>query len=328
MEEQKIFEENNEKKVESLYNGMITNNICQLNFSKSTPISPDFIINEVVFEIETTKVYIAQFNREKAIHQSIWKLFDFLTIALTKQNHYMCKKESLNREVKVSLSEYVSLRSDSLGKSNANKIKKETKEDLEVLLHMSIEGTENQKKNSKYFPKTKICESLKIRNDTIIFVFSEKLAEYLVNSYVMQYPLSLLKTDSRNVNLYPLGRKLALHYSMNNNIKKDTNDKISVRKALSYCPAIPSEEEVWKCDRQIKRRIYEPFEKTLYDLGFDFEFVNDGDENKIIDRHSLHFAEYEKLYIRFSVPGVIIQDAHPICRKEEKVNIKHKKESK
>ena len=38
MEENKnITVENNEKKVESLYNGMVLNNVFQLNFSKDKP---------------------------------------------------------------------------------------------------------------------------------------------------------------------------------------------------------------------------------------------------------------------------------------------------
>ena len=235
LENKTIMEGNNEKKIERLYNGMILNNVFQLNFSKDKP-EIDFFTGEAVFKIETTTVYIEQYDETKVIHQSIWKLLDFLTIEFTKQNHHKCKKEKMNREVVVSLSDYISLRNDSLSKPNENKIKKETKDDLDILVHMSIEGTENQKKNTKFLTKAKICESVKRKKDTIIFVFSEELAEYLVNSYVMQYPLSLLKTDSRNANLYPLGRKMALHYGIYNNFIKGTNSKLGVDTALQYCP--------------------------------------------------------------------------------------------
>ena len=152
MEENKnITVENNEKKVESLYNGMVLNNVFQLNFSKDKP-KIDLMAGEAeaVFKIETTTVYIEQYDETKVIHPSIWKLLDYLSIEFTKQNHYKCKKEEINREVVVSISEYLSLRCDSLSKANENKLKKETIEDLDILVHMSIEGTENQKKNTKF----------------------------------------------------------------------------------------------------------------------------------------------------------------------------------
>lgn len=325
VENNNIMVGNNEKKIERLYNGMILNNVFQLNFSKDKP-EIDFFTGEAVFKIETTTVYIEQYDETKVIHQSIWKLLDFLTIEFTKQNHHKCKKEKMNREVVVSLSDYISLRNDSLSKPNENKIKKETKDDLDILVHMSIEGTENQKKNTKFLAKAKICESVKRKKDTIIFVFSEELAEYLVNSYVMQYPLSLLKTDSRNANLYPLGRKMSLHYGMDNNFIKGTNSKLGVDTALQYCPLIPSCEKVEKSDRQFNRRIYEPFEKTLRDLGFNYEFLLNGVVKNADDIHGMSCTQYLKMSVSFSIPDIIIDVERLTRRKEEKAKAKQRKE--
>lgn len=325
VENKNIMVGNNEKRIERLYNGMILNNVFQLNFSKDKP-EMDFFTGEAVFKIETTTVYIEQYDETKVIHQSIWKLLDFLTIEFTKQNHHKCKKEKMNREVVVSLSDYISLRNDTLSKPNENKIKKETKEDLDILVHMSIEGTENQKKNTKFLTKAKICESVKRKKDAIIFVFSEELAEYLVNSYVMQYPLSLLKTDSRNANLYPLGRKMALHYGMDNNFIKGTNSKLGVDTALQYCPLIPSCEKAEKSDRQFNRRIYEPFEKTLRDLGFNYEFLLNGVVKNADDIHGMSCTQYLKMSVSFSIPDIIIDVERLTRRKEEKAKAKQRKE--
>jgi hypothetical protein len=191
---------------------------------------------------------------------------------------------------------------------------------------MSIEGSENQKKSTKFLAKAKICESVKRKKDTIIFVFSEELAEYLVNSYVMQYPLSLLKTDSRNANLYPLGRKMALHYGMDNNFIKGTNSKLGVDTALQYCPLIPSCEKVEKSDRQFNRRIYEPFEKTLRDLGFNYEFLLNGVVKNADDIHGMSCTQYLKMSVSFSIPDIIIDVERLTRRKEEKAKAKKRKE--
>ena len=155
---------------------------------------------------------------------------------------------------------------------------------------------------------------------------TEELAEYLVNSYVMQYPLSLLKTDSRNANLYPLGRKMALHYGMDNNFIKGTYNTLGVDTALQYCPLIPSCEKVEESDRQFNRRIYEPFEKTLRDLGFNYEFLLNGVVKNSDDIHGMSCTQYLKMSVSFSIPDVIIDVERLTRRKEEKAKAKQRKE--
>ena len=135
--------EKTEKKVEYIFNGMITNQMVQIHSSKNQP-QIDNITGEAVIKIGTAKIYIEEYSALSPIRQSVWKLFDFLTIEFTKQNHYKGKREELNREVRVSLFEYISLRGDSRTKAYENKIRKEVKEDLNLLLHISIEGTESQ----------------------------------------------------------------------------------------------------------------------------------------------------------------------------------------
>ena len=303
-EKRRNSEEKIEKKVEYLFNGMITNQMVQIHLRKNQP-KIDSITGEAVIEIGTEKIYIEEYSALTAIRQSIWKLFDFITIEFTKQNQYKGKREELKREVRVSLFEYISLRGDSRTKAYENKIRKEVKEDLNVLLHISIEGKESQKNKIKEFPKAKICDRAEIKNSDIIFVFSEELAYYLTHSYVMQYPVSILKYDSRNANLYTLGRSLSLHHSIDNNVKKGTNNKVSVKTALEYCPAIPTYDEVLASDRQINRRIYNSFEKTFDDLGLNCQLINsDGTSVDGSDLYGMKFTKYQKLYLYFSVPDV------------------------
>lgn len=319
-------EEKIEKKVEYVFNGMITNQMVQIHPTKNQS-RVDSITGEAVIEIGTAKIYIEEYAPLTPIRQSIWKLFDFLTIEFTKQNCYKGKREELNREVRVSLFDYIALRSDSRTKAYENKIRKEVKEDLNLLLHISIEGTESQKKKTKEFPKAKICDRAEIKNSDIIFVFSEELAYYLTHSYVMQYPLCILNFDSRNANLYPLGRKLALHYSIDNNMKKGTNKKVSVKTALEYCPAIPSYKAVLASDRQINRRIYNAFEKTFEELGLNCQLI-DGDGTFVdgAELDGMKFTEYQKLYLYFSIPCAFDQTDRIARREDEKAKAKRRKQ--
>lgn len=319
-------EEKIEKKVEYVFNGMLTNQMVQIHPSKNKP-KIDSIAGEAVIGIGTTKIYIEEYAALTPIRQSVWKLFDFLAIEFTKQNHYKGKREELKREVRVSLFDYIALRSDSRTKAYENKIRKEVKEDLNLLLHISVEGKESQKKKTKEFPRAKICDRAEIKNSDIIFVFSEELAYYLTHSYVMQYPVSILKFDSRNANLYPLGRKLALHYSIDNNIKKGTNNKVSVKTALEYCPAIPSYESVLASDRQINRRIYDAFEKTFEDLGLNCELRrSDGSSFDGGEVYGMKFTEYQKLYLYFSIPDAFDQTERLARQKDEKAKAKRRKQ--
>ena len=317
--------ENEEKKVVKLYNCDLINRIFRMDLSKIKP--NEFTEDELEAAIEETTIYISEYDSLKPLCQSTLKLWDCVMIAFTQQNHYQCKKEDLRREVRISLSDYVDLRAESASKSYKDKIREEVKSDLAILSHISIAGTENQKKKTKGFPKAKICERAELKKQTIIFVFSEELADYLVHSYVMTYPLSLLRTDAKNKNLYSLGRKMALHYGMDNNIAVGTNNKLSVKTALKYCPTIPTKEEVEESNGRIKRRIYESFEKTVAALGFAYEFVMGEEVKDIAYIHNLDIDKYEKLCIRFAIPDIVIQDDRRNRRAAEKAKAKAKKDA-
>lgn len=306
-----------------IYNGAIINRIFQIDITKyhpknnpsddnpseNNPQKLKKISNTIVIKCEDTTLYI-KFPRqtEKIVfHTSVWKLLDFLAIEFTKINNYRCEKSKLKKEVCVSIEEYISLRSDTITDSNKKKIRKEIEEDLRLLSYMSISGEESQKKRTKTLSKTAICEKEPyIKTGNIYFCFSESFADYLVNSYPAQYPLCLLKLEGRNPNSYSVGRKLAIHHSIRNNRVKGTNNKIGVKTLLGYCVSIPGYDEVMASDRQVKRRIYDAFEKTLDSLNFDC--VLKDAEGNIVTRDEIHrmkFSQYQKLYVHFSVPGEI-----------------------
>lgn len=211
----------------------------------------------------------------------------------------------METKIEVPISEYLSLRvSGEISDPIKKKLTKETKEDLFLLSCMSLEGKETRRENELILPKTLICTEAKVQNGVITFCFSEELALYFVNSFPARYPVSLLNLDARNSNLYPLGRKLAIYHGIKNNKKKNTNGKITVRSLLSCCPSLPSYEEGLKDDRHLTRRIYEPFEKTVKELGFGC--VLKDANGKVIEHNSIQtmkFAAYKELLVHFSIPG-------------------------
>ncbi|HFI0640025.1 TPA: hypothetical protein ACGO3K_002158 [Streptococcus suis] len=133
----------------------------------------------------------------------------------------------------------------------------------------------------------------------------------MLSSYIMSFPISLFRLDERNSNAYSLGRKLALHQSINNNRKKGTNKIISVKSLLQTAPEIPSIETVRSKNGSWTERIEEKLVKSLDILVENdvLEFWNYCNSKgvELSDEQLNAFGSYfifENLKIEFSVKGI------------------------
>ena len=301
-----------EKSIVKIYNGVIVNDLSRIDISRYHPKNEPKELNKantIIIKTANLTLYIKlpqnkDFSKME-FHASVWKLLDFLMIKFTEKNSHECPKEKLKLKIEVLISEYIDLRSDGpISDSAKKKLIKEAKEDLFLLSCMSIEGKEQRKKEEKKLSQTLICTAAESKNGVITFCFSENLADYLVKSFPAQYPTSLMKLDSRNSNVYPLGRKLAIHHSIKNNQSKKTNKKIKVQYLLPWCPSLPSDVEKFKKDRHLRRRIYEPFEKSLMELGFGCVLKDSkGEMLEYNPDQTVKFAAYRELYVHFSIPS-------------------------
>lgn len=292
----------------AMLNGTATNQLTNIN-TNAIPPTIDIITGNATIEQGTLKVFIDKYSKLKGVRTSTLKLLDTCTMYLTKQNTYRGNNEKINTTVIIPLEQYMSLCGIPLTKSSKDKTRRKVKEDLETLFHMSLEWTEASGKKIKDFAKMRICDKIAIVRGNINFNFSKDMAGYLTDAYIMQYPMELLKVDERNSNLYPLGRKLLLHYSINNNRKKGTSNIISVKALLEVCPDIPTYEEVFKLNRNIDQRIKTPLEKALDALKFiNWEYSNSKGvpltEEQIL---STDYKTFEKLYIKFNVIGFPVE---------------------
>ncbi len=292
----------------AMLNGTATNQLTNININ-SIPPTIDVITGNATIEQGTLKVFIDKYSELKGVRTSTLKLLDVCTMYLTNQNTYRGNNEKINTNVAIPLEQYMSLCGIPLTKPSKDKTRRKVKEDLETLFHMSLEWTESSGKKTKDFAKMRICDKIAIVRGNINFNFSKDMARYLTNAYIMQYPIELLKVDERNSNLYPLGRKLLLHYSMNNNRKKGTSNIISVKALLEVCPNIPTYEKVMSEGRQLDQRIRTPLEKALDTLNFiNWEYSNSKGvpltEEQIL---STNYKTFKNLYIKFNVIGFPIK---------------------
>lgn len=289
--------------------GQGTNQLSTIN-SKGAAINA--ITGEATIEKGTLKVFIDKYNELTApLRPSTHKLLDICTIALTQQNNYKDSSGTLNTTVNIPLERYMDLCGKPLTKSAKNKARARVQEDLNTLYNISLEWTENtgrkgkdgKKQPPKDFAKMRICTAAAFKKGNIILSFSAPMAEYLINAYIMQYPIKLLQVDERNPNAYHIGKKLLIHNSNAHNQSKGTASLISIKKLLEAAPEIPTFEEVMATDRHIDKRIIEALEKALEPLPFvKWEYANSKGKPLTEEQlANLDYSTFIKLYIKFDV---------------------------
>lgn len=300
----------------AMLQGPGTTKLIQLSPRKIPP-EIDAITGCATINLGTMTVFIEEYNAlEAGLRISTHKLLDVCTITLTAQNNYR-GKGSLNREVSISLEDYMERLGKPLTKTSKDKTRREVNKDLDVLYSTSIEWSETRRGQVREFAKMRICDMIAIKNGNIIINFSEPFAGYLNNSYITQFCEGLLKLDERNPNLYPLGKKLILHYGMGNNQIKGTATRLSVKVLLEYMRHIPSYEDVMRTDRHVERRIITAFEKTLDGLSsiITWEYSNSKGEPLTEEQiQNFNYGAFKNCYVSYTP----VHHPNPIPRLQAK----------
>lgn len=258
-----------QKAFATMLSGAITNHLTTINTTIKKP-SVDAVTGEATIKLNNGfMLHIENYDRtHREWKQSTIKLLHLCTALLTEGNHYREKKpDAIKATVVFNISDYMHLLNFPATQSSRKEARKRIKNDLDTLRHSSIDWKEKSRGKEKAYLNTPILGgSYGIdKKGNVIVTFSPQFTEYLIqDAYLMQYSLSLLQTDERNANAYPLGYKLLQHNSIDHNIRVGTADIISVKKALEACPGIPTYEELQaKNDRHWERKIKDALERTL-----------------------------------------------------------------
>lgn len=302
-----------------MLNGTATNQLTNISTRANPPIV-DEITGNATIEQGTLKVFIDSYNElTGGLRTSTHKLLDACTMELTRQNPYRGADNSINPSIIISLDRYMEMCGIPATKASKDYTRKKVKEDLETLYHISMEWTERSGKKTRDFAKMRVCDKIGLVRGNIILSFSQDMARYLTNAYVMQYPTELLKVDERNPSSYHIGKKLLLHNSIDNNRRKGTANVLSVKALLDVCPDIPTYAQVQATDRAFDRRIVKPFEAALNSLPFiRWEYSNS--KGSPLSEEQLGATDYDtfsKLYILFEVIGAPDQTARLEARANE-----------
>lgn len=315
----------------AMLNGIATNQLTNIS-TRSNPPLVDAITGNATIEQGTLKVFIDKYSElTGGLRTSTHKLLDACTIALTDQNNFRGKDDTLNPLVTIPLERFMELCGIPSTKPSKDKTRRKVKEDLETLYHISMEWTETSGRKTKDFAKMRLCDKVALVRGNIIFSFSIDMARYLTNAYLMQYPMELLKVDERNPNSYHIGKKLLLHNSIDNNKRKGTANILSVKSLLGVCPDIPTYEQVLATGRQLDQRIKLPFETALKSLSSFIRWEYCNSKGVPLTQEQLQATDYgtfENLFVKFDVLGIPDQTdrlARKAKRQERKNTSKKKK---
>lgn len=288
----------------AMLNGTATNQLTSIS-TRSNPPTVDAITGTATIKQGTLKVFIENYNvLTSKLRTSTRKLLDTCIIALTKQNDYRGKTEKLNPLVTIPLEHFMGLCGVPITKPSKDKFRRKVKEDLDTLYRISMEWTETSGRKTKDFAKMRLCYKAGIVNGNIVFAFSPDMANYLNNAYLTYFPMELLKLDERNPNSYPIGKKLMLHNSIDNNKRKGTANILSVKSLLEVCPDMPTYEQVLHTGRQLDQRIKAPFETALNTLSSFIKWEYCNSKGAPLTEEQLQatdYATFEKLFIQFVV---------------------------
>lgn len=238
------------------------------------------------------------------------QVLDLLIIELTEQNGLRSKSD-YHLTVTIPLHTILEYMAIPQTKASRDETVKRLKKEMELLSSISLAWVEIEKNNGKEerksYDNVKPISGWAIKKGTLIATFGEKFGDYLINSHLTSYPAALLKLGNRDATAYFVGKKLAYHAGLKNNINKGSNECISVRALLASVPTIPTIDEVDADDPgHWRRRILEPFEKALDKLskeGFiTWSYCGRG-RSKIddLDGWKSNIYSFQNLYINFKV---------------------------
>lgn len=254
-----------------------------IEYANQSAIQYDPITKEGSFRFNDYEMTIDHYDKLRGVpNVSARKLFDFSRALLAEVNFYG-SKANIQNEVYLDANGYAKLCGEDFTpkddtpaelqrvKKRRQYFRKNIKNDLDDLMKVLFTGKEKKGNQETAYSRMRIISSYAtktekqdgVKTDIFCITFDTNAAKYLVNSYVLDYPSSLLRIDNRNPNMYSLAMKMIEHSSMDANDQRGTSGTISVKTALENMVKIISYEQQAENQRNWKRLIKKPLEDIL-----------------------------------------------------------------
>ncbi|MFY9262358.1 MAG: hypothetical protein WAO49_01800 [Arcanobacterium sp.] len=265
-----------------MYHSKPTNAL--ISMSSKNAKSKDLYGKNAIIEKDDVKLEIIDFNSIRgALGVSTNKLLSAALIEFTKQNTEAdLTKNNINTRVSIPLKDYAlacgyeveekitkNMNKEEIEKekeraSNALKyVRKQINKDLNILFASKVSWKETSKRfKNKDFMDYRFIVGKGIRKGRIHIEFYSGFSDNMVQQAITPYPLALFKVDAGKPTAYAIGRKMATHYGMNNNIIKGTYNRLKVQTLLDVTD-LPTLENVRQSRNSWYERIKEPLENAL-----------------------------------------------------------------
>lgn len=265
-----------------MYHSKPTNAL--ISMSSKNAKSKDLYGKNAIIEKDDVKLEIIDFNSIRgALGVSTNKLLSAALIEFTKQNTEAdLTKNNINTRVSIPLKDYAlacgyeveekitkNMNKEEIEKekeraSNALKYaRKQINKDLNILFASKVSWKETSKRfKNKDFMDYRFIVGKGIRKGRIHIEFYSGFSDNMVQQAITPHPLALFKVDAGKPTAYAIGRKMATHYGMNNNIIKGTYNRLKVQTLLDVTD-LPTLENVRQSRNSWYERIKEPLENAL-----------------------------------------------------------------
>lgn len=129
----------------------------------------------------------------------------------------------------------------------------------------SFSWRETVKGKAKSYSGLSLIGAYTVNSDSIMLEFTQSAAAYIVQLPLSDTPRALYAVDDRKPNAYAIAQALISHYSMDNNVIKNTERILKIETLLKYT-SFPTQaklkEKRWSWENLVK----EPFEAALDEL--------------------------------------------------------------
>ena len=210
--------------------------------------------NKAYYDGDNAEFILTNFNKMSGrLSVSEKKILHAAIMALTDNNYY--KTDHVNPVALISLKEYGTacgwdmepkkkdtpeeqeVENERI-RNNKKTLKKAIRKNLSDISNIVWSATIKGGNAAGDYREYRIISSHTINKDTIKINFDIDAATFLVKSYIMQFPLALLKISNMNPNAYSIGYKIALHNCNDNNFSSGTNNTLSVKTLLNSAEQI------------------------------------------------------------------------------------------
>lgn len=257
-----------EKPYSMIAQGTITNELTKVTPTKhSQPVRIDNVAKTITYQKGNLSIIIPYSKEFEGLKDSTYHLLDAITREFTRTGE---------RTVILRMADFMELR----GLKDKREVAKQINADLNVLTSIKISWESTEKyKGIKSFGYINIAEKGEFytRPSRIEFIFTQSFYDILKTYNPMPYPDKLFRINSkRHPYSRALGRKIAELKNMD--FGKTKEDILTVANLLEQCFGMPTYEEVMKGNRDVKRRIIDPFIRDMDAL----------EEEGICSYHFLH----------------------------------------